>query len=154
EPQGEDGMVSDPDITRRLALALGRPSQDVRLFFQADQSEVFPFTRQAGAGAVPIRHGQPYFFNTLIAAEREPKGAGWRVLEAPPPSRVPVCTQRTLIWLGWTAPPMLPFPWLFARRLARPIRRFAGAVERLDHDHDAPPVPTEGPAELQMTAAA
>jgi two-component system OmpR family sensor kinase len=59
-----------------------------------------------------------------------------------------------MIWFGLTALAMLPFAWLFARRLARPIRRFAEAVERLDHDRDAPPVPTEGPAELEMTAVA
>ena len=71
EPVADEGMISDPAITRRLAAALGRPDDDVRLFFQADQSEIFPFTREPGSGAVPIRHGQPYFFNTVDAAERE-----------------------------------------------------------------------------------
>ena len=153
EPDAEDGMVSDPAVTRRLALALERPVDDVRLFFQADQSETFPFMREPGSGAVPIRHGQPYFFNTVVAAEREP-GGGWRVLRTPPPSRITAWQQRTMIWFGVSALAMLPFAWLFARRLARPIRRFAEAVERLGHDRDAPPVPTEGPAELEMTAVA
>lgn len=154
EPEADDGMISDPAITRRLATALGRPVDDVRLYFQADQSEIFPFTREPGSGAVPIRHGQPYFFNTVVAAEREPRGSGWRVLRTPPPSRVTAWQQRTMIWFGVSALAMLPFAWLFARRLARPIRRFAEAVERLDHDRDAPPVPTAGPAELEMTAVA
>jgi signal transduction histidine kinase len=153
EPIADDGMVSDPGITGRLAVQLNQPFNDVRLFFEADQSEVFPFTRQQGSSAVPIRHGQPYFFNTLIAAERVPRG-GWRVLRTPPPARITAWQQRTMIWFGLSALAMLPFAWLFARRLTRPIRRFADAVERLDHERDAPPVPAEGPAELQLTADA
>ena len=43
-PIGDDGMVSDPRITQRLATQLGRPIGDVRLFFQADQSS----TREYG----------------------------------------------------------------------------------------------------------
>jgi signal transduction histidine kinase len=152
-PIGEDGMISDPRITQRLATQLGRPLDDVRLYFQADQSEVFPFTRQPGSGAVPMRHGQPYFFNIVVAGEREPTG-GWRVLRTPPPSRISAWQQRTAIWFGVSALIMLPFAWVFARRLTRPIRRFADAVERLDHDRDAPPVPVEGPRELEVAGQA
>jgi signal transduction histidine kinase len=150
---GDGGMIADPAITRRLAEVLGRPEDQVRLFFQADQAEIFPFTRQAGSGAVPMRHGQPYFFNTVLAAMRDPAG-GWRVLRTPPPARITAWQQRTAIWFGISALAMLPFAWAFARRLTTPIRRFAHAVERLDHDEDAPPVPVEGPAELQRTASA
>jgi len=152
-PLAEDGMISDPRITRRLANQLQRPIDDLRLYFQADQSEVFPFTRQPGSSAVPIRHGQPYFFNTVVAAERDPAG-GWRVLRTPPPSHISVWQQRTAIWFGLSALFMVPFAWVFARRLTRPIRRFAEAVERLDHDRDAPPVPVEGPRELEVAAQA
>jgi two-component system, OmpR family, sensor kinase len=49
---------------------------------------------------------------------------------------------------------MLPVAFLFARRLTRPIRRFATAVETVGDDPDAPPVPVEGPAELRLTAQA
>jgi two-component system, OmpR family, sensor kinase len=59
-----------------------------------------------------------------------------------------------MIWFGLSALAMIPFALLFARRLTRPIRRFADAVERIEHDHDAPPVPEEGPAELRLTAHA
>jgi len=152
-PAADDGMISDTRITRRLAAQLDRPIDDVMLFFRADQSEVFPFTRQPGTGAVPIRHGQPYFFNTVVAAERDPAG-GWRVLRTPPPARISAWQQRTAIWFGVSALAMLPFAWLFARRLTRPIRRFAGAVERLDHDRDAPPIPIEGPRELEVAGQA
>jgi len=152
-PIADDGMISDPRITQRLAVQLGRSVDDVRLYFQADQSEVFPFTRQPGSSAVPIRHGQPYFFNTVVAAERNPAG-GWRVLRTPPPARISAWQQRTAIWFGVSALAMLPFAWAFARRLTRPIRRFAEAVERLDHDRDAPPIPLEGPRELEVAGYA
>lgn len=152
-PIADDGMISDPRITHRLAVQLDRSIDDVRLYFQADQSEVFPFTRQPGSGAVPMRHGQPYFFNIVVAAERDPAG-GWRVLRTLPPARLSAWQQRTAIWFGVSALAMLPFAWLFARRLTRPIRRFADAVERLDHDRDAPPVPLEGPRELEVAGQA
>ncbi len=152
-PEPDGGMISDPKITAQLANQLAKPVDQVRLFFLADQSEKFPFTREPGAGAVPYRHGQPYFFNTVLAAERDPVG-GWRILRTPPPSRVSAWQQRTMIWFGLSALAMIPFAWMFARRLTRPIRRLAEAVERIDHDRDAPPVPAEGPAELQLTAQA
>ncbi len=153
DPVADEGMISDSAVTRRLAMELGRPIDDVRLFFLPDQSETFPFNRQKGQGAVPIHHGQPYFFNTLVAAERDPRG-GWRMLRTPPPAPVSAWQARTSLWFGISALAMLPFAWGFARRLTRPIRNFADAVERLDHDRDAPPVPVEGPAELQLTALA
>ena len=152
-PTAEEGMIADAATTQRLAVDLHRPVDDVRLFFFADQSESFPFSRQRGRGAVPFRHGQPYFFNTLVAALRDPAG-GWRTLRTPPPPRITAWQVRTSLWFGISALAMLPFAWAFARRLAQPIRRFADAVERLGHDQDAPPVPTEGPAELQLTAIA
>lgn len=152
-PVASEGMVEDDAITQRLAAQLNRPVADVRLFFFPDQSETFPFNRRRGQGAVPIRHGQPYFFNTLVAAERDPAG-GWRMLRTPPPPTISSWQARTSLWFGISALAMLPFAWGFARRLTRPIRSFAEAVERLDHDRDAPPVPIEGPAELQLTALA
>ena len=152
-PLAEDGMIANPAITQRLAAQLGKPIADVRLFFYADQSESFPFARHEEGGAVPFRHGQPYFFNTLVAAARDPAG-GWLELRTPRPPRITAWQKRTSLWFGLSALAMLPFAWGFARRLTRPIRRFADAVERLGHDSDAPPVPTEGPAELQLTAMA
>lgn len=152
-PLAEDGMISDPHITRRLANQIEKPADDVRLYFQADQAEVFPFTRQPGSGAVPVRHGQPYFFNTVVAAERD-SASGWRVLRTPPPPHISAWQQRTAIWFGLSAMAMLPFAWVFARRLTQPIRRFAEAVGRLDHDRDSPAVPVEGPAELEVAAHA
>lgn len=153
-PRADDpAMVSDPALTQRLAKNLDRPLADVRLFYEADQSEVFPFIRQSGAGGVPIRHGQPYFFNTVVAAVRDPAG-GWRVLRTPPPARISSWQKRTAIWFGLSAIAMLPFAWGFARALTRPIRRLADAVEAIDHGKADPPIPVEGPPELRLTGEA
>jgi two-component system, OmpR family, sensor kinase len=128
-PDDNDGrMTSDPALTRRLAFAVDRPVRDVRLFFEADQSEKFPFTRQAGRGGVPFRHGQPYFFNTVVAAMRDPRGAGWRVIETPPPARVTAWQQRTTIWFGVSALAMLPVAWALRGRSAVSPKRSSGSI--------------------------
>ena len=152
-PPMDGGMVAQAPMTGRLAKGLGRPAHDVRLFFEADQSETFPFGRNRGRGAVPIRHGQPYFFNTVVAALHLPTG-GWRVVRTPPPRLMSGWQQRTALWFGVSALAMLPFAFGFARALTRPIRSFAAAVERLDHDDAAPPVPVAGPRELRLAAVA
>lgn len=152
-PPQPDDMIASPMLTAGLARGLARPVDDVRLFFEADQSATFPFPRSTGRGAVPVRHGQPYFFNTVEAAMRLPDGR-WRVVRTPDPPLISSWQRRTFVWFGFSALAMLPFAWMFARALTRPIRRLAAAVERLDHDADAPPVPAEGPAELRLTAAA
>jgi signal transduction histidine kinase len=152
-PATRDGMVSQPMLTARLARIIGRDPADVRLAFEADQSATFPYPRRTGPGAVPIRHGQPYFFNTVEAAVRLP-GGGWRVARTSPRPLLTAWQQRTIVSFALSALAVLPVALLFARALTRPIRRFAHAVERLDHDTHAPEVAVEGPAELRLTAHA
>jgi signal transduction histidine kinase len=59
-----------------------------------------------------------------------------------------------MLWFALSALVLLPFAWFFARRLTRPIRRFADAADRLGTDPLAPSVLPEGPAELRVTAQA
>jgi signal transduction histidine kinase len=152
-PAPREGMVSQAMLTARLARIIGRDPADVRLAFEADQSETFPYPRRSGRRAVPIRHGQPYFFNTVEAALRLPDG-GWRLARTSPRPLLTAWQQRTIISFALSALAVLPFALVFARALTRPIRRFAHAVGRLDHDHGAPEVMPEGPAELRLTAHA
>jgi signal transduction histidine kinase len=62
--------------------------------------------------------------------------------------------KRTMLWFALSAGLLLPAGWFFARRLTRPIRRFAETADRLGSDPFAPAVPVEGPAELRITALA
>lgn len=47
-----------------------------------------------------------------------------------------------------------PLIWWMAQRLARPIRRFANAADRLGADPDAPPLKPTGPNEVRLAIAA
>jgi len=151
-PVPDENMVSDPRFTSRLADGIGvRPSR-VRLYFEPDQRSGFPFDRRRHRGHIPMRRGEPIFFNTIVAALDT--GSGWRVVETPPRPAIGPWQRRAILWFAISALVLVPFAWIFARRLTRPIRRFADAADRLGTDPLAPPVPAEGPAELRVTAQA
>ncbi|MBO9714520.1 HAMP domain-containing sensor histidine kinase [Sphingomonas sp.] len=58
-----------------------------------------------------------------------------------------------LLWLLFTALAVVPFAWALAHRLAKPIRAFAAAAERLGRDPRASPMALSGPAEIADAAA-
>jgi signal transduction histidine kinase len=150
-PMAQDNMTSRADFSARLAQRIGVPAASVRLFYEPDQRGSFPF-RRLDSGPVPMRRGEPLFFNTVVAALDT--GTGWRVAETPPKPMISNWQKRTMLWFALSAGLLLPAGWFFARRLTRPIRRFAEAADRLGSDPFAPPVPVEGPAELRITALA
>lgn len=152
-PRPEPGMVSDPALTARLSDMIDRPVAEVRLFYEADQSATFWYRRSVESTAVPTRRGEPFFFNTVVAAARLPEGA-WRIVRSPDKPWLTQWQQRSIAWFGLSLLLALPLAYLFTRRLTRPIRRFSEAVARLDHDPQSPPIPVEGPAELRLTASA
>lgn len=151
-PDPGDDMTSEPRFTDRLADRIGVSPDRVRLYFEPDQRGGFPFDRRRDHGRVPIRRGEPIFFNTVVAALDT--GSGWRVVRTPPRPAIGPWQRRAILWFLVSALAILPFAWAFARRLTRPIRRFADAADRLGGDPLAPPVPIEGPAELRVTAHA
>ncbi|WP_157215529.1 ATP-binding protein [Flavisphingomonas formosensis] len=146
-----DGMTSRPDFTARLADRMGVGTDRVRFFYEPDQRSSFPFSR-LGSDPVPMRRGEPIFFNTIVAAYDT--GKGWRVAQTPPKPALSNWQKRTITWFALSSMLLLPAGWFFARRLTRPIRRFADAADRLGNDPFGPPVPVEGPAELRVTAHA
>lgn len=151
-PIAGEGMTGDRRFTLRLADRIGVSPDRVRLYFEPDQRGGFPFDRRRHQGKVPMRRGEPIFFNTLVAALDT--GAGWRVVQTPPRPLIGAWQRRAILWFALSALVLLPFAWFFARRLTRPIRRFADAADRLGADPLAPPAPEEGPAELRVTAHA
>ncbi|MBW4330549.1 HAMP domain-containing protein [Stakelama sp. CBK3Z-3] len=62
--------------------------------------------------------------------------------------------RRALLWLLVAIVVVAPVAWILARALARPIRLFAQAAERLGRDPKAPPLALSGPPEIGEAAAA
>jgi signal transduction histidine kinase len=60
---------------------------------------------------------------------------------------------RAGLGAGVTLVLLMASAWMFARRFARPIQRFATAAERIGVDPNAAPVTPEGPRELRVAAA-
>ncbi len=62
--------------------------------------------------------------------------------------------QRLLLWFLLSTLAMAPSAYLFARRLARPIKLFASAAERLGRDPRAPPLVMKGSEEIDVAVRA
>lgn len=152
-PDPGDGMTSDPRFTFRLAARIGVDPSRVLLFYEPDQRAAFPFRDgRERDHMVPLRRGEPLFFNKVVAALHV--GPGWRIVETPPPPLITPWQKRLIIWFWVSALVLVPFAWFFARAITRPIRRFAEAADRMGADPLGPRAPDEGPAELRMTAYA
>lgn len=152
EPQPGPDMVSSDAFTARLARQIGVPSDRVRLYFEPDQRSNMPF-RRSDERRVIMRRGEPIFFDTVIAALRNGDGS-WQVVRTPPRAWIAPWQKRVLVLFGLSVLAMIPFAWIFARALTRPIRRIADAADRMGANPQAPLITEEGPAELRVTAHA
>lgn len=61
---------------------------------------------------------------------------------------------RQLFWVALSAAVVILFAWWIARRVTRPVRRFAAAAERLGMDMEAEPLPEHGSRELREATRA
>ena len=89
-------------------------------------------------------------FDEFSAAQRRAQG-DWLIVEPAPEQE---WLPRVGVWLVGGMIIMGPLAWLFARRVTRPIRRFAMAAERLGRDPSAQLDPLDGPAEIGVAANA
>ncbi len=92
------------------------------------------------------------FFPAFSAAYQRPDGR-WSVVE-PPQSLLSPWQLRLIVSFLASAAVLTLIAWLVARRLARPIHAFAVAAERLGGDPHAPPLTSQGPAEVRTAVAA
>ena len=124
-PPQPGSMTSDPRFTMRLADRVGLPFARVRLYFEPDQRAGFSRLGRRARRLLPMRRGEPLFFDTVVAAIDT--GAGWRVVQTPPRPWLAMWQRRMILWFFACALMLVPFAWFFARRLTRPISRFAAA---------------------------
>lgn len=151
-PQPLHGMVDDADLTRHFAQHVGVPEKRLRLFFEPDQQGSFPFNFRGGKDALPYRRGEPIFYNSVVAGLDT--GHGWRVIRTEARPLLSAWQQRSIVWFAVSLILLFPIAWFFARRMARPIARFANAAERLGHDSKAPPLTLDGPTEIRVMGEA
>jgi signal transduction histidine kinase len=163
----EAGNRRDSLIGAAIARHLGLPETDVR-FLSADQ----PVHRLLAGGGERFSRGgmdrqieeerrlyerdgqfNPAIFGAFQAAVQQRDG-NWRVVsrESRDPSER---WQRSMIlWTLVFLLLVLPFAWLFSKRIARPITAFARAAERLGRRQRMEPLELRGPAEIRLAAAA
>jgi signal transduction histidine kinase len=91
-------------------------------------------------------------FPPFAAAYQTPQGR-WSVIEPPHPF-FSAWHLRMLATYGASALIVTLLAWFMARRLARPIHAFAIGAERLGGNPQAPPLPSQGPAEVRTAVAA
>ena len=101
---------------------------------------------------IPV-DGLPHLVDDFQAGVRGPDGA-WTVVKPLRPSFPDAWQQRIILWFVACFALLTPIGYLFARRLAAPIGRFAQAAERLGRDPTVQAVEISGPAELARAAAA
>lgn len=95
----------------------------------------------------------PFVEGDFVAALRMQDGR-WSVVQ-PVDSPFPNSWQRrVLLWFAISLGLVAPFGWLFARRLVKPLDRFARAAEQLGRDPAVAIGPLDGPAEIGRAAHA
>lgn len=145
-------MRTHRQISWELANRLDVPVGRVRLFYRADQTN-FPFRYRQHDAGIPIRLGEPQFYNTVVAAVQQDDGR-WRVVRTPERPTITRFQRRLLYTFLLSLVTVLPLAYLFARQMADPIKRFVDAAERVGVSHKAPAVPVEGSIEIRQAAHA
>ena len=114
--------------------------------------------RPPGSNGLPPRlyqrdgGGDDLIFGRFTFSLKRPDGR-WRSV-SPITTGFDPWQWRILLWLVVAVLVVAPVAWILARRLARPIRLFAFAAERLGRDPRAAPLSLTGPPEVMEAAAA
>ncbi len=146
-------MRSDALLHAQLAQVLGVPDATIRLAWaegsdiQLDRPVDLEIDGRAG------RLEEAVFLRELVAARQWP--GYWCTAQVPPPRwanswkfRVPI----SVVLLSLTV--LLPFAWLFARRLSKPMHDFATAADAIGRDEQAQLLQEQGPREMRIAARA
>jgi signal transduction histidine kinase len=143
-----------PRIRAKLAEDLGVPAQRVIIATNrgpfADR-RVFRIIRDRIA-----REGvreEHFLVSPFEVAVQRPDGR-WTVVRPQPAFGLTPWQQRIALWFVLSALAMAPVAYIFARRLAAPIKLFADAAERLGRDPRAQPLVLKGPSEIRAAVGA
>jgi two-component system OmpR family sensor kinase len=149
--------VTDSDRVVALALArdLGLSPADVRLHREETHGRQPRPTGQERRELTTygIDHFNPVIFGAFTAAAKLPDGR-WRSVSRAGRDRLQSWQTGTAATSLLSLVIVVALAWLFSRRLARPIRAFALAVEKVGMRRQLTPVEENGPAEIRLAAAA
>jgi len=143
-----------PRIRARIAKDLGVPTQQVVIAANvgpfADR-RVFRIIRDRIA-----REGvrEEHFLVAPFEVAIQRADGKWTVVRPQPSFGPNAWQQRIALWFVLSALAMAPVAYIFARRLAAPIRLFADAAERLGRDPRAAPLTLKGPSEIRAAVGA
>lgn len=95
----------------------------------------------------------PVIFGSFRAARKLSDG-GWRTLSRDTGDPLERWQVGTVQWILISVLLAFPFAWLFSRRIARPIKAFARAAERIGRHQQVEQVALAGPTEIRLAAGA
>jgi len=95
----------------------------------------------------------PHLFGFFSAAVELPDGR-WKVVHQAGREPLDRWEAMTIFWILASLLVLLPFAWLFSRRMARPFSQFAAAANSLGRGGTGQPVEVKGPAEVRVAAQA
>lgn len=161
-----------PTVQPRAPLVVAPPvlpgpielSPEARAMAQAPIAESRPAVSEARPtgpeiSITPVRRTlfgmapAPFVEGDFVAALKMGDGK-WAVVQPAPEPFPNAWQRRVLLWFAIALALTAPLGWLFARRLVKPIDRFAGAAEQLGRDPAAEIGKLDGPAEIGRAAHA
>jgi two-component system OmpR family sensor kinase len=156
-PPPLDGVTdSDRVVALALAHALGVSADAVRIHREETHrrnGSRAPDQERREFAAYGIDHFNPVIFGAFTAAARLPDGS-WRTVSRAGRDRLQSWQTGTAATSLLSLLIVVALAWLFSRRLARPIRAFALAAEKVGMRRQLTPVEETGPAEIRLAAAA
>ncbi len=156
-PPRQTDNPRDRRVAASIAGDLGLPRTKVTVETERSAMPMF-----AGAFRPPMamgmgpRHHPPSFdtalFGPFVVSIETPDGR-WRVIQ-PSHNMIGPWRMRIILWFLVAMAVAAPIAWALARRVAKPIKLFAAAAERLGRDPRTDPLPVAGPPEIAEAASA
>jgi two-component system, OmpR family, sensor kinase len=152
-PVVPSGMRTDPALQAQLAQALGVPESTIRLGWEEGSEIQLKRPVDFSIDNRAVRMAEVVFLRELIVARQWPQA--WCVAEVPPRSWISsrkFNVPLSVLLLSMAV--LLPFAWVFARRLSRPMHDFATAADAIGRNEQAPLLDEQGPQEMRIAARA